>query len=279
MSGTGLAVAHAVFLWWFGTGAVLYLDGLPRRTFPATLAGATAFMLAGLAGLFLTRDETGVGAAHIAFASAVAIWGWNEVLFLTGTVTGPRRGAQPAGDRGFRRFRSAAEAILYHELVLAASAIAVALAVGGGANRVGLWTFATLWVMRLSTKLNVFLGVRNLGENFLPDHLRYLATYFRRARMNPLLPVSVVASVAMLAALVGAAIDPETGATEATALTLVATLLALAILEHGFLVLPVDSLPLWRWGLASREARPAGEPTTLHIDTPRIDAAGEPTRS
>ncbi len=100
MTGTGLAVGHAIFLWWFGTGAVLYLDGLPRRTVPATLAGATALMLAGLAGLFLSRDETGVGAAHVAFASAVLIWGWNEVLFLTGTVTGPRRGNQPVEDRG-----------------------------------------------------------------------------------------------------------------------------------------------------------------------------------
>ncbi len=171
---------------------------------------------------------------------------------------------------------SAAETVIYHELVLAASGLAVALAVAGGANRVGVWTFATLWIMRLSTKLNVFLGVRNLGENFLPDHLRYLATYFRRAPMNPLLPLSLVASGAVFAGIVASLVDPATGAFEATALTLVATLLALAILEHGFLVLPFDSLPLWRWGLASRKTLPA-DPLTL--DPPPIGAAGEPTRS
>ena len=34
----------------------------------------------------------------------------------------------------------------------------------GGANQVGTWTFLVLWVMRLSAKLNVFLGVPNLTE-------------------------------------------------------------------------------------------------------------------
>ena len=38
--------------------------------------------------------------------------------------------------------------------------------------------------MRQSAKLNVFLGVRNLNADFLPDHLKYLQTYFVRAPMN-----------------------------------------------------------------------------------------------
>ena len=33
MSQFALAVAFTVFVWWFGTGAILLLDGLPRRTF------------------------------------------------------------------------------------------------------------------------------------------------------------------------------------------------------------------------------------------------------
>jgi putative photosynthetic complex assembly protein 2 len=41
-------------------------------------------------------------------------------------------------------------------------------------NQVGTGTFAVLWVMRISAKLNLFLGVRNLSEELLPPHLAYL---------------------------------------------------------------------------------------------------------
>lgn len=252
MSDTGLAIVHVLFLWWFGTGAVLFLDGLPRRTFRWTLAGASLLAAAALAGLAATKDGTGVGAAHAGFAAAVAVWGWNEILFLTGTVTGPRRGRCPEGARGLARFRFASESILWHELLLVASGLAIAAATLGGANQVGLLTFATLWAMRLSTKLNIFLGVRNLGEDLLPDHLAYLASYFRRAPMNLLFPVSVTAGTALfvLAATGAAAPGAEPG--EAVALTILATLTALAIAEHWFLVLPLDAAGLWRWGLKSR---------------------------
>jgi putative photosynthetic complex assembly protein 2 len=272
VSDAALAIVHVLFLWWFGTGAVLFLDGLPRRTFRWTLAGASVLMLAALAVLAARADGTTVADAHVAFAAALVVWAWNEILFLTGTVTGPRRGRCPEGARGWAHFRYAAESILWHEGLIALSAAAVALVTLGGENQVGLLTFLVLWAMRLSTKLNIFLGVRNLGEEFLPDHLRYLASYFRRAAMNPLFPVSMVASTALLAALVAGAIDPATTAFEATGLTILATLTALAILEHGFLVLPFDAAALWRWGLRSRpEATPARVPTHSRgaVDGPR----------
>ena len=36
--------------------------------------------------------------------------------------------------------------------------------------------------MRTSAKLNLFLGVRNLSEEFLPPHLAYLAATSAAAR-------------------------------------------------------------------------------------------------
>ena len=48
--------------------------------------------------------------------------------------------------------------------------------------------------MRESAKLNLFLGVRNLSEEFLPAHLAYLQSYFRRRSMNMLFPFSVTVS-------------------------------------------------------------------------------------
>jgi hypothetical protein len=114
-------------------------------------------------------------------------------------------------------------------------------------------------------KLNVYLGVRNLAEAFLPDHLRYLESFFRRRRMNALFPVSVIAGTAacvllsMKAAAVGA--TPH----EVAGYSLLASLVALGLLEHWFMVLPVPADALWRWGLASRsaaqrEGRPAPAP-------------------
>ncbi len=53
--------------------------------------------------------------------------------------------------------------------------------------------------MNLSARLNLFLGVRNLHAEFLPDHLAYLVCYLKRAPMNRLFPVSVTLGTAAAA--------------------------------------------------------------------------------
>ena len=111
-------------------------------------------------------------------------------------------------------------------------------------NQVGMATFLVLWVMRLSAKLNVFLGVQNLSVEFIPAHLTYMLSYFRRARLNPLMPISVAAGTAGVVWIIAVGL---TSAFDAAATGLVATILALAVLEHLFLVLPVPDAVLWRW--------------------------------
>ncbi len=251
-----LPAAVVLFLWWFGTGAVLFLDGLPRRTFRWTWLGATGLLAAALAGLWASAGDASVGGAVTAFACAMGVWAWNEIGFLTGAVTGPRKAPSPPGCAGWARTRHAVEAILYHELALLASGLAILACTAGGENRVGPLTFAVLWVMRLSAKLNIHLGVPNPGEEFLPDHLRYLASWFTRRPMNPLFPVSVTLSTGLLAWLAIAAADPLATAFDAAGATLLAALVALALVEHWLLVLPVPAIALWRWGLVSRG--PAG---------------------
>ena len=49
-----LPVLYTLFVWWFSTGAILYLDGLPKRTFPWTMRGATIVLAAAFYGLFAT---------------------------------------------------------------------------------------------------------------------------------------------------------------------------------------------------------------------------------
>lgn len=115
--------------------------------------------------------------------------------------------------------------------------------------------------MRLSSKLNLFLGVRNLFESFLPDHLRYLRSYFRRRAMNALFPVSVAGGGIVAVLLWQRALADESSAFIGVQATFLAALMTLAILEHLFLVLPLPSAALWQWGLRSRvSVEPAKDP-------------------
>lgn len=262
-----LPALYAAFAWWFSTGLVMYLDGLPRRTFRWSMAGATALLAASLYGLAAGAADTSVFGAFAAFTWGLLAWAWLEMSFYTGYVTGPRKHACHEGCRGWRHFGHAVMVSLWHELAILACAAAVAWATWGGANRVGLWTFVTLWGMHQSARLNVFLGVRNLNAEFLPGHLAYLRSFLRKRRMNPLFPVSVAVSTAVLAWLVSraAAADAgsDAGAFEAAGHSLLAALMALAILEHWFLVLPLPTAALWSWGLRSRT--PRAEPARVEL--------------
>lgn len=245
-------IGVTLFVWWFSTGAILYLDGLPRRTFKWSLLGASVLLLVALAVLAATRDLRSAAGAYAAFGAALAVWAWQEVAFLLGYVTGPRRTPCTAGLRGWRRAQQALQTVLHHELALLVLAAAVLLLTWGGSNPVGIWTFGILWTMRSSAKLNVFLGVRNLSAEFLPPHLHYLSSYFRCRPMNALFPVSVLLSTIAACLLWRAAWGGAEGSFEATAFALAACLLSLALVEHWFMVLPLPSQRLWSWGLRSR---------------------------
>jgi putative photosynthetic complex assembly protein 2 len=247
------AVTYAAFLWWFTTGVVLWLCGLPRSTYRWSLAGATLLLALAMFGLAVSSSEATVASAFLAFTCAVVVWGWLEMSYYMGLVTGPRHGPLSPGSSDWRRFTQGAGTSLYHELAIIGTGLALVALTAGSANRVGAWTFLVLWAMRWSAKLNLFLGVPNLNEDFLPPHLRYLSTYMRRRPMNPLFPMSVTVGTGVVVWLLypdAAAAQPFNEA----ASVLVATLLALAVLEHWFLVLPMNEAALWGWGLKSRKA-------------------------
>lgn len=251
------AVLYALFTWYFSTGVILYLDGLPARTFRWTLLGATVALAASLHGLLAASADATPGGAYRAFTFGVVAWAWQEVAFLMGFVTGPRRRACAHGCGGWRHFGHAVEAVLYHELAIAAGAALVVAASWGGANQVGAWTYMLLWGMRLSAKLNVFLGVRNLNEEFLPAHMEFLKGFLARKPMNLLFPLSVTAATVLAVALVQRAVAPGAGAFAATGFTFLATMAVLGLVEHWFLMLPLPFAQLWRWGMRSHRMRAA----------------------
>lgn len=247
-----LPALFTLLIWWASTGAILYLGRLPRWTFKWTMLKSTLLLGFALVGLSISASRMTVASAYCAFTCAVLVWGWQEIAFLLGYVTGARRSECPADSRGWQRARHATEAILHHELALVVLALMVFAVSWDKPNQTGWWTYLVLWSMRLSAKLNLFLGVRNLSENFLPAHLAYLQTYFTRRAWNWLMPISVTAGIAVVVPLwMAVSVQPQDGFA-ATSLCLVAGLLTLAVLEHLFMVLPLPTTWLWKWGLRER---------------------------
>jgi putative photosynthetic complex assembly protein 2 len=241
----------AVFMWWFSTGVVLLLNGMRRTTFRWSVLISSALAIMALYGLSHTSNTLSAVNAYCAFTCALLVWGWHELTFLTGLLTGPRRQACTATG-GWPRLTQAVAAILWHELAILAIGLLIAAITWKAANQVGFWTFAVLWVMRASAKLNLFFGVRNLSEEFLPTHLTYIGSYFRRRSMNAFLPVSILLSTLVLVLIVLRALNADSTGAEKVGLILVGSMLAMAILEHFLLVLPVPSTAMWRWAMRQR---------------------------
>jgi putative photosynthetic complex assembly protein 2 len=264
MADAALAALFAIFIWWFSTGIVLLLNRLSKGGIRLSLFLSSVLGLGALFGLSHSAAQTSTAAAYCAFTCALLVWGWNELSFLTGWITGPRKTELPAGLGEGQRFVQAVRAILWHELGLVAVGLLVLAVTWGKPNQVGAATFLVLWVMRTSAKLNLFLGVRNLSEEFLPPHLAYMKSFFRRRAMNGLFPFAVGGAAVVLAGLAWHAAQPGTPAAQSLGLVLVGTLLALAIVEHAMLVLPLDTTALWRWALRQQRAKtpPQGRAAT-----------------
>ena len=240
----GLPILATLALWWGSTGAIFYADSLPRWTFPWTMGAATLLVALALWGLAATADDVNAGAAYGAFSYGLIAWGWVVVAFYTGYITGPLKQPCPPELRGLTRFVEAARTGLYHELAALSGAVVLLAMTHGRANQFGIWTYLALWWMHQSAKLNVFFGVPNLGEEMLPEHLRYLASYMTRRPMNMFFPISVTVSTVATVLLVERAAAATTQY-EIIGSTMLATLMALAVAEHWFLVAPMNANALW----------------------------------
>ncbi len=251
----GYPALFALFVWWFSTGAIMYLDGLPRRTFKWSILGATVLFGLSLWATWAVRNDSSVRAAYAAFTYGLLAWGWQEISFYMGYVTGPRRAPCAEGCRGWKHFGHAIETSLWHELAIIASAVAVVACAWGGKNQIAVWTFMVLWWMHQSAKLNVFLGVRNLNEEFLPEHLQFLRSFLTKKPMNLLFPFSITISTVILVRLVQAAVATHATRFDRAGFCFLSVLMALAVLEHWLLVLPLPASKLWGWSLRSRKVQ------------------------
>jgi putative photosynthetic complex assembly protein 2 len=247
------AVLFTIFVWWFSTGAILWLNRLPRATYRWSLLAASAVAVAALVGIVLTSGQATSAGAVTAFTCALLIWGWHELSFLTGFVTGPRHTPLPPRVSGWRRFKLAAATLIYHEIALAVTALVIVAISWGHPNPVAGWTFLVLLVSRLSAKLNLFFGVPHFSDSILPEHLQHLKSYLAKRAMNPLFPVSILVGGALAGQAALHALASEATPFAITAFSLVFALTALALIEHAFMILPLPDATLWKWALPASE--------------------------
>lgn len=237
----------ALLCWWFGTGAILWLVRRPAASFRLSLGLCTVLLALSLWTTQLSMQAQTVGNAYLAFASVIAMWAWHEVTFLTGWITGPRRVPLELGARGWQRFVQSTQAVIWHELALLVNFAVLVWMQQGQPSHVALCTFAVLWCMRFSAKLNLFFGVPEVGEQYLPKHLAYLGSYFRKGRLSAFFYLSVAASCAVWAWIVWELVS---GQVVSTGWVLLASLLGLAIVEHLIMAFPTPMQKLWGWAMS-----------------------------
>jgi hypothetical protein len=116
-----IAALFALFIWWFSTGAILYVvrraENRPGCHGRAVMWGLPA-LVAGTVATTLSLSMPSVAGVYLGFLGALAIWGWIELAFLTGIVTGPNRTPLAEGHSEWGRFLKATGTVAYHEALL-----------------------------------------------------------------------------------------------------------------------------------------------------------------
>lgn len=250
------AAGVALFMWWFSTGLILW------RVRVADNGGALQHALSVVLGLPLLfvgvyafhaslPDGSATG-TYLAFLAALAIWGWIELAFLSGIITGPNHAVCPDDASNRDRFLRAVGTIAWHESLLIGALLAMGAATLDAVNPFAFATFALLFGARISAKLNLFFGVPRINTQFLPRPLAHLPSHFRLSRMTPFFPVSVSLLTITSALLLERAVNAAT-AGAGVGFALLTCLSLLAVLEHWFMVLPLPDEKLWRWMLPARK--------------------------
>ena len=251
-------VAITIFAWWFSTGLILLLVRLPRGWYTALLVAFGVPTGLAIWGLLGSSDNQTSAGAYCGFLCALVIWGWHEASFLMGKITGPRPHPCPPHARGLKRFGYATATLIYHEVALFVTLIALAALTWNASNQIGVMTFGLLFAMRLSAKFNIFLGVPNLTDEFFPPHLEHLKSYLPKRTMNPLMPLSLIASMILVVVLWRGLDATQTP----TAALVLITLTCLGMLEHFFMITPLPDAALWRWAVRAKAVHSVGAHNT-----------------
>ena len=261
-----IATLMALFLWWFSTGIILWRvrvadNGSAQDHINSVIIGLPLLVI----GMFAARaslsdlSPTGI---YMAFFAALAIWGWIELAFLSGVITGPNLDPCPPFVSTKDRFWRAVGTVAWHETALVLALVVLGAASLQAENPFAFGTFGLLFFARISAKLNLFLGVPRINTQFLPKPLSHLPSHFRYGRITAMFPISVSALTVASALLLERAINVQT-AGMTVGYALLTCLCLLALLEHWFMVLPLPDEKLWRWMMPARKTQTSDR---LHED-------------
>ncbi|AUN32302.1 putative photosynthetic complex assembly protein PuhE [Niveispirillum cyanobacteriorum] len=246
-----IVVLIAIGVWWLSTGLVLAMVHRTERGGWGPVQVMPLMTLFGVAGVGLmwigAQEKTSFG-SYAGFFGALLVWAWHEAAFLTGVLMGGRSGECPPALSGFARFRAAWEAISDHEIAILITGLVLWLLLSDSPNLFGLAAFGLLWGMRISAKLLIFFGAPNAISELMPSRIAHLKSYFKTDHLTPLFYLLMGVAVALFVLLVIAASE-ATQDHSVVGHSLLATFMALAILEHLVLVLPVSDTALWRWAV------------------------------
>lgn len=254
MTSPWIASLIAIFVWWFATGAILVAV---RRADRLDRHGMTTFMglplmAVGIWAVAASLHDASVAGVYIGFAGALAIWGWIELAFLAGVITGPMRDDCPPGLAGRDRFFRAFSTVAYHELALTLGLWGLVIASEGAANRIALATYLVLFLARILAKLNLYFGVPRINTEFVPLKLNHLKSYFRRGQVTLAFPAAITILTALLAVCAERLWSAGSEVTVA-GYALLTAMAGLALLEHWLMVVPLPDAKLWRWMLPAQK--------------------------
>ena len=250
MTSPWVASFLAIFAWWFSTGIILMIVRRADRegSHGMTVIAGLPMVALGIWAVSQSLSDLTATGAYLGFAGALAIWGWIELAFLAGVITGPLRDPCPPTAVGLDRFFRAFQTVAYHELALVLGLWVLVIASEGAENRIALATYMILFLARIMAKLNLFFGVPRINMEFVPERLGHLKSYFRKGQISLVFPIAVT----VLTALLAVCAERLWGAQSDVAMVgfaLLTALSALALLEHWLMVVPLPDAKLWRWML------------------------------
>ncbi|MEQ3728425.1 MAG: putative photosynthetic complex assembly protein PuhE [Tateyamaria sp.] len=254
-----IAAAIAIFSWWFFTGIILLIvrraDGGGATAHGKSVVFGTPLFALGILGLVVSAGTLTIANVYVAFVSVLLVWGWIELAFLSGVITGPEHRPCPDTLQGWPRFIRAWHTLSYHELLLLTGLLIVTVATTGAENTFGFWAYLVLFVARISAKLNLFFGVPRINTEFVPRPLQHIKSYFRQGNVTLAFVIGVTFLSVATACFAKRLMVAETAA-QTVGFALLLALSALATIEHWLMVIPLPDAKLWRWMLPARPTTP-----------------------
>jgi putative photosynthetic complex assembly protein 2 len=238
-----LAGFYSLAIWWISTAIIIYFNFQPVVRFYFFLTSLTLAITWGYLWVKHRNDDT-IKGAYISFTGALFIWGFVEVSFYTGYIVGPPVRPLFTISPSWEAFHLAVHRSIYHEMMIMTLGVAGLVIFRKAKNKFGLITFFILWFAHQSCKLNVFFGVSNIGQEFIPDTVSDMAPYMTIASMNWLFPFSITLNTIIAYKFLKNVKNPAESDWRRIGYILVGMMALLALLEHWLLVLPLNE-SLW----------------------------------